>query len=180
MRTFLVILVLLSLSLLVDAQPIYRRGGFQFAFTSDSALTSDYYYAAPKEGKKLGFSVPLLIEGGLRSASGNSIAGGRLSLFPTWGLQTEHWKAEAYLGFSTEYNPLYNVGSSLGFGEKPLKSDSSGQSTFSPGFVLNYKPNKHFSFAGGYDKNFIGEGYYSLFQSDTYRINYYHDLLGTK
>ncbi len=167
MRNFLAAIVLLITGLHGVAQPIYRRGGFQFAFQSDSALTSDYFYANPKEGKKFAFAVPAQMQAvALVNLKGITNAE-QVSLFPTLGFKSGKWRGEAYVGVTHEKDQLdYGINSS-GFGQKPAVLDSSPARSFvTPGFVIQYNASKYFNFAAGYDKNFIGEGYYSLFLSD--------------
>lgn len=169
MTRLLLSFISLAVSLQMYAQPIYRRGGFQFAFEADSILTSDFFYTPVKEAKKLSFALPANLQMlGIKQDTGKIESTQQLSIFPTVGFRSGNWIAEAYLGVTFENN-LGNYGmQSSGFGQKPVAMElgRSNRMFVTPGFVVNYRANEHFSFSGGYDKNFIGEGYSSLFLSD--------------
>ncbi|MES2628100.1 MAG: hypothetical protein V4616_03940 [Bacteroidota bacterium] len=167
MKNFLVVLFLVAVCAPAAAQPIFRRGGFQFAFTSDSVLQSDYFYATPDSGSRFKVAVPSLLQGRVETGNGKTGASSQMYVIPTLGFKSGNFRGEAYLGGALEQNPLNNSFHSYGFGQRPVDSSSAkAHGHLVPGGVITYTPNYHFSFSAGYDKNFIGEGYYSLFLSD--------------
>lgn len=148
------------------SQPIYRRGGFQFAFTSDSALTSDFLYAKPDSGRTFGFRVNGIAQfAGVKPSDADFISALQVSTFPTLGFKKGNWIAEAYMGLTLE-DQANNLPASYGLGQKPVESFMDSRAYITPGGFVKYTPNQHFSFSAGYDKNFIGAGYHSLLLSD--------------
>lgn len=163
MRKTAIAIVLLLGTLSMMAQSIYRRGSFPFVFQSDSSLTSDYFYSANSCPKDL-FLLKRVFVGGSNTGSFDT----RATVAPGFGFHSGKWRGEVYLA-ADAYNLISSGQKGLETGWYPYESTHALR--LIPGGVVKFQANQHFSFAGGYDKNFIGEGFYSLFLSDNANKN---------
>jgi len=147
-----------------NSQSIYRRGNFYYALNSDSLLTHDYFYFQPEEHKALQFSVAGTVGSTFMKTSTSKGGDYQFDIAPGFGLKKGAWQLEAYTRLTTTpgssfVTPNWRVGPE----SYPF---SAGNLFIMPGFVVNYQAGKYFVLSAGYDKNFIGEGYHSLYLSD--------------
>ncbi len=151
-----------------SAQSIYRRGNFNYSLLSDSALTHDYWYFNSKPEQTCEFSV--LGNIGVRAAHSDS--GNTTNYFahlaPGFGFKKGNWQIEVYSWLTTTPSSFYNGNNSIAeAGNFPIEAKLGKTSLqIMPGLVVSYKAGKYVDISAGYDKNFIGEGYHSLFLSD--------------
>jgi hypothetical protein len=155
------------------SQPIYRKGPTFNTFRSDSLFTSDYFLTSPTPGA-FTFSVLPVVSGGLEMTSSENNVIYHTQLAVAGGYRSNKVRIEGYVNGGTGTYPGFLVDNPNhrlfpGFSTvKRAPGDSSANRLqyFSPGFIIEYKPDSHFTFTAGYDKNFIGQGYRSVLLSD--------------